>query len=401
MGTKRKIAQSVAQIVDSHSRGPFLDLFAGMCAVSTAIGYSRAVWCNDVQTFAATVASAFFTSGALSKDSRQVASVVRYHFRENCDQLCSRFSSELAEEKIALASLDVDRIRSLERSFPNIVADDVLARERATLAREPYKTPYRLFSITFSGGYFSLAQSIEIDSIRFAIDQAKVTNEINAIDHRWLCLGLCQVLSKVATTTGHFAQHLRANNHNCARFVAQRCRSVWTEWLSAISDNQPMGTGSWRAQNKVFQQDAISLLNNLKNESVRPAVVYADPPYSRDQYSRYYHVYETLLKYDYPVSEGSGRYRSDRFRSPFCLKTRVEQAIQSVILGCAKLGAALILSYPERGMLSSSTTLIPSLIRQHYGRQPVEHSIVTSHSSFGASKGQQYYPVRERIYSVQ
>ena len=53
---------------------------------------------------------------------------------------------------------------------------------------------------------------------------------------------------------------------------------------------------------------------------VRPAVVYADPPYTSDHYSRYCDLYETLILYDYPLSEATGRYRPDGFFSRFSIK---------------------------------------------------------------------------------
>ena len=398
MGTKRKIAARVAQIVGTQKKGPMLDLFAGMSSVSIAIGQSRPVWCNDVQTFASSVATAFFTSPPLSLDSEHTASLALPPFRENSDKLRSRFACELDQEERALEMGDVTQVRSLEGRMPNIAVDNGLNLERAALAHCPTSAPYRLFTITFSGGYFGLAQSIEIDSIRFAIDQLFGDAVIDTADHRWLGLALCQASSRVATTTGHFAQHMRANEHNLKRYVAQRSRSVWQEWLRAVFGNHPVGTTSWRASNRVFRLEANTLLNDLRHENSVPAVVYADPPYTGDQYSRYYHIYETLLQYDYPASHGSGRYRPDRFRSPFSMKTRVGEAMERLISGCAKLGSSLILSYPERGMLTQSNEVIPNLIRRHYGHTPQVYSVTASHSSFGASKGQQNYTVQERIY---
>lgn len=398
MGTKRKIAKRVARIVAQQSPGPLLDVFAGMCAVSTAVAQTRPVWCNDVQTFASTAAMAFFTSPPLAFGSDQAATLALPRFHQNATQLRDRFADELAHEQRALASSSVSRIRSLEHRMPNVARDHELDLERAILAKRPSAIPYRLFSITYSGGYFGLAQSIEIDSIRFAVDQLLADRSIDDVAHRWLCLALCQAASKVATTTGHFAQHMRASNRNCRRYVAQRRRLVWREWLQAVFENHPIGTSSWRSRNRVFRQDACTLLDDLRHENSHPSVVYADPPYTRDQYSRYYHLYETLLHYDYPASLGSGRYRPDRFRSPFSMRTQVHTAIDDLVSACAQLGSALVLSYPERGMLLDSTTVIPDLISRHYGRPPRVHSVAASHSSFGASKGRQNYSVQERIY---
>lgn len=398
MGTKRRIVDRVARIIAAEPPGALLDVFAGMCAISSSVVESRSVWCNDIQRFASTVATAFFTSPPLAISTDHAAALALPPFLHNTAQLRIRFGRELAWEQEAYASREVCQIRSLEHRMPNVAGDDALGLERAALARRPTTTPYRLFSVTYSGGYFGLAQSIEIDSIRFAVDQLLAGGSINAADHRWLCLALCQAASKVATTTGHFAQHMRPNAHNHARYVAQRRRRVWPLWLSALFENHPLGSTSWRAQNRVFRQDAGTLLHDLRRNNSRPTVVYADPPYTRDQYSRYYHVYETLLQYDYPASNGSGRYRPDRFRSPYSMKTRVRDAMEDLVSGCARLGSTLVLSYPERGMLPRSVEVIPDLMTRHYGHPPRIHSVAATHSSFGASKGRQNYSVQERIY---
>jgi len=47
-------------------------------------------------------------------------------------------------------------------------------------------------------------------------------------------------------------------------------------------------------QNRVEVSDALSLLKSSRVSSV--TAVYADPPYTKDQYSRYYHVYETMYR---------------------------------------------------------------------------------------------------------
>ena len=40
------------------------------------------------------------------------------------------------------------------------------------------------------------------------------------------------------------------------------------------------------------------LAKGIRGMKQRPAIIYADPPYTDDQYSRFYHLYETALLYD-------------------------------------------------------------------------------------------------------
>jgi adenine-specific DNA-methyltransferase len=127
-------------------------------------------------------------------------------------------------------------------------------------------------------------------------------------DHRWLLLALCRAISHCGTTTGHFAQALTLKPANAKKFAYQRQRSVWREWVAALEGLTPRGSKQWRRQNIAFRGDALSLLDSLQGAKKKPSVIYADPPYTSDQYSRYYHLYETLILYDYPVVSGKGLY---------------------------------------------------------------------------------------------
>ena len=400
MGTKRTIAARVAAVIEEAPSGPLLDLFSGVCAIGSAVAPSRQIWCNDVQVFASMVAKAFFTSPTLPIHFDDAAEAAHGPFLENSQALGKRFASALREEEKALQSEDIERIKLLESAMPNVASSGSLERERARLAKNPTEVPYRLFTITFSGGYLGFGQSIQVDSIRYAVDLLLDARRLDEHQHRWMCLALCQAVSKVSTTTGHFAQYMRVKEKTQRRFLAQRSRSVWREWLRAIFEFSPIGTPVWRSQNRVFMGDAAELLQVLCERGERPAVVYADPPYTSDHYSRYYHLYETLLLYDYPPSEAAGRYRPDRFFSSYSIKTEVETAMDRLIADCAKIGSRLVLSYPERGLIPDSQNAITTLIRKHFGSACSVVRFNHSHSSLGGSNGREKYRVKELIFTA-
>jgi adenine-specific DNA-methyltransferase len=74
-------------------------------------------------------------------------------------------------------------------------------------------------------------------------------------------------------------------------------------------------------------------------------LIYADPPYFKEHYSRYYHLLDTFYLYDYPVltynprteSTTIGRYRIDRTVSDFGLKSKVKTAFEVLFKSCKKL----------------------------------------------------------------
>ena len=389
MGTKRQLAAPVAAATATCRDGVFLDLFSGMCSVGSVVSTSRQVWSNDAQLFASEVARALFSSRDPPLDAMEAASLAHGAFMRNIRALEAQHGEALRREALALSKASVSTLAELFES--KLTSRTAVVKSRGS---------YDLFTSWFGGTYFGYRQAVEIDSIRFALDTLLDNGGLSIDVHRWLLLALCTALSRCTTTTGHFAQPLKPKRSNSPRFLSQRQRSPWREWLSAIPLMSPVGSLAWRKRNRVFRSDAVSLLQALAASKERPRVVYADPPYTKDQYSRYYHIYETALLYDYPSRHGTGQYRSDRFSSDFSLISRVDLAMSQLIRVCAEQNSDLILSYPSNGLLAHSDIRIPALISQYYGKQPRIHRLPHVHSSLGGSKGVVRSAVTEVLYQV-
>ncbi len=397
MGTKRRIAPTIAEITHNLKRGPFLDLFSGVCAVGESIGTERSVWCNDIQVFASTVAKAFFQSKNISLTSIEAADKAYSNFERNKEKLYNRFVKYIDQELEELVTSSPESFGDFYSQLPHVGNDSKLQSESKRLKRKSSTFPYRLFSITFAGGYIGLKQAIEIDSIRYSIDVLRENRVIDQDLHRWWILALCQATCKVSTTTGHFAQYLKIKDNNCRHFVNQRKKSVWLHWLDAIDELVPIGWADWRSTNRVFNEDALELVNKMMRYKIKPAVVYADPPYTNDQYSRYYHLYETLILYDYPTASGVGRYRGDRFQSPFCSSPKVMNAFTDLIDSVAGIGSDFIISYPEVGLLPNAKEQLPKLMKKKYRSVEITNEVDIEHSTLGASKGYGKYSAKELL----
>jgi adenine-specific DNA methylase len=128
------------------------------------------------------------------------------------------------------------------------------------------------------------------------------------------------------------------------------------------------------------------------------SVIYADPPYTRDHYSRFYHVLETVALGDDPKIDQSnlgarmsrGFYRAERVQSDFCIKSKAPAAFEDLFRLSAHTGAPLLLSYSafdgDRGgrprLLSIRDVL--AIGRRHYRQvetvelDGADHSKLTS-----------------------
>lgn len=393
MGTKRQLASRVADLVADCKNGIFLDLFSGMGAVGAAVAPARQVWSNDLQIFASEVAHACFCSQDSPLSSHDAAELCTEPFAENQQACLQRFYIRVRNESLALACNDISALAS---DF-----EGALSQEHASSGGRKRKHHY-LLTKYFGGTYFGVLQAIHADSIRAALDVRLADHTLTADQHRWLLLALCVALSKCSTATGHFAQPLAPKPSNIRKFVSQRRRSLWREWIVAVDELTPVGAAAWRARNRAFRGDAVSLLRNLAEGVARrrPSVIYADPPYTKDQYSRYYHLYETVILYDYPGTMGRGQYRGDREVSAFSLAKSAGAAFSTMIEQCSVMKCDLVISYPTHGLLPESQKQIPDMLQRHYRRKVESIVIPHFHSTFGSAHGKTRSRVAEVLYRV-
>jgi adenine-specific DNA-methyltransferase len=389
MGTKREIAPAVVDVVHGARSGIALDIFAGMCSVGEALAPERQVWTNDVQGFAFEVGTALFTDGDLPLDRLRISNLHFDHYQGHKARLSDAFLDSLSAEETLLQCQDFEHFEACYNAFKKRMASDRNAFQL---------TPYSLFTQLYADTYFGVRQAIEIDSIIAAVETV-YQRGLSSLDHRrWLRIALGRSMLRAANSTGHFAQFLKPKLGSFRTFMRQRRRDLWSEWLESADDMAPLGTRDWRKGNKSFNKDCLELLPALCKLEQRPAVIYADPPYTDDQYSRFYHVLETLILYDYPEVTGAGVYRNDRFRTPFSIKSQAAGALEAMVAAVAKVDADLVLSYPTNGLIYEAG-LDPLLImKKHFRSVECCYAISHNHSTFGASKGAAKATVIEQIF---
>jgi adenine-specific DNA-methyltransferase len=389
MGTKRVLAQSVGEIVAHAQDGILLDAFSGMCAVGEAVGKKRQIWNNDAQIFASQVARAVFTSQDIPMSALECADTHFDNFMRQRKRLTQAFLSALNGERRLLQVCSFKEFSRRTKEIRAALDNDL---QNCNL-RSP-----RLFTTIYSATFFGVKQSIDADSIVYALCAAKHKRQITPDQYRWGIIALGRALLKIANSTGHFAQYLKPKANTLNRYLALRKRSVWEEWLLSMATISPVGNPAWRKENKAFNQDSLSLLPRLTREKADIGVVYADPPYTDDQYSRFYHLLETLFLYDYPEVTGAGLYRPDRFQTSFSLKSKAPKALDCLIKYTSKLGADLVLSYPANGLVREAGVDVSQLLKNHFSKVEICISQPHQHSTFGASKGQSKFQATEFIY---
>jgi len=389
MGTKRSLAPIVSEVIAHTQQGTLLDAFSGMCAIGAAVGTARQVWNNDILVFASRVARALFVSTDPPLSPLACGDIHFDRYRIQRDRLARVFRGSLDAEGELLQS---ETYRGFESE---------LARLAPLLDQESKRCRVRsahLFATTYSGTFFGVRQAIDADAIVRSIRAARSERKITSDEALWEVIALGRALLKVANSTGHFAQYLKPKQTNFRRYLALRRRSLWAEWLSSLADMSPIGTPAWRRKNKAFHDDTLALIPRLARTKADVAVIYADPPYTDDQYSRFYHVLETLCLYDYPKVSSAGLYRPDRFTTPFSLKAQAPKALAKLIFACSRTGADLVLSYPTSGIAHQKHFDVEAELKRRFKHVEVANSVKHKHSTFGASKGTAHSDAMELIY---
>ena len=210
-----------------------------------------------------------------------------------------------------------------------------------------------LISRYYGGVYFSYKQAVMIDLIMEAIRHYSKESDKNV-----LLAALLSTASDIACTVGkHFAQPIKARDskgkiktlvyNKAIKDKTIDVLMLYEEWLLKYVSLQ-----KGQYPNTIYQGDFIDCLKNLP-DSVR--TIYADPPYTRDHYSRFYHVLETMALDDIPEIStvkihgsthiSNGIYRKDRHQSPFCIRSKAPQAFNDMFRLVSESNKNILLSY--------------------------------------------------------
>ena len=197
------------------------------------------------------------------------------------------------------------------------------------------------FTRTYADSYFSAHQCDQISAIRHRI--ANIENEI--LQNIYLT-ALSTSMSTCQSSSGHFAQFMPKDN---PRIKVLRNMDIFDYFLQKCHDIEIEISNE---KNYVFGMEIDQLLVNEEFLAVaKPgSVLYLDPPYTTAQYSRYYHLLETVFLNDNPEVKFKGLYRQDRFQSSFSSQSQVRAAFERVLSRTAINEHKLLISYADTGI---------------------------------------------------
>ena len=315
MGAKRwMLKNGLATIINDriveHRR--FVDLFSGSGAVAchVATRHEIPVLANDLQQF-----SRFLAASVICRTTK-----LGHRWLKNwIDRACSSAS---ADSLFSAA-------RNLEDSAHHLSIIDLVTEARAIC--EAAETP---ITAAYGGYYFSPRQAILLDHLRrcIPIDTTR----------RFAALGaLIQAASACSASPGHTAQPFSPTES-----AGPYLRRAWSQDVIKCTTQRAVAVSGETARR--LGNATIGDANVLARELRSTDLVFVDPPYSSVQYSRFYHVLETIAIGRSISASGTGRYppRELRPRSRYSIQSESQNALYQLLRTIADRGCGVLVTFP-------------------------------------------------------
>ena len=317
MGSKRAMLKNgLGEILieEARSASRIVDLFCGAGSVSwfAAAKLRKQVIACDLQRYATVLA------GAVVKRTRPAKSQIVQRWLTRAIRIRSRLGGWHDAE---LLDANEECIRTWREASQELCASQTVPRS-AVICR------------SYGGHYFSPTQALTLDAMRRALPFGR---------HRELCLAATIIAASCcAAAPGHTAQPFKATQS-----AARHLREAWLRdpFHYAKKALKELGPIYAVRRGKTFVNDANQIAANLRSNDI----VFVDPPYSAVQYSRFYHVLETIARGSCSEVAGVGRYPppSERPNSLYSRKGTSEKAISELLQSLAAHGCTVILTFPK------------------------------------------------------
>lgn len=220
--------------------------------------------------------------------------------------------------------------------------------------------PENYFSINYGGKYFEHSVAKRVGYIRQDIEDRKET--LTSKEYCILIATLIYNIDRLANTVGHFDAYIKKP----IKYQPLRLRMIEAEAYDNI---------------EIFKQDANVLASKLNAD-----VAYIDPPYNSRQYCRFYHVYETLVKWDMPELFGVALKPVPENMSRYCT-SRAAEAFEDLIFNLDVRYIAVSYNNTYNSKSSSSENKISlEQIKSILGRRGPTRTYECSHKYFNAGK---------------
>lgn len=381
LGSKLRMLDQLEQVINEvdPNNGRVYDLFSGSGTVSAHLNRNRLVTAVDIQEYSKIITSALILPCDISKteeilkinfEQSEIYKELKTIFEPIIDYESKLFeeTSEKSDEKMAyyIENSSIIKKQLGYSNDLNSVLSEQISRSIENLIKKGWEKNNKAVITRYYGGvYFSFMQSICLDTLLEVSDL--FPDDVKNV----FVAAILGTASEIVNTIGkHFAQPLSVydKNHKAKNGIFKRALKdrkldvfeILKEKLAEIITTKELFSGN--SKNHVVKADYLSALDKL---DIDTGVVYADPPYTRYHYSRYYHVLETISLRDTPplttvLKNGietlsKGIYREDRVLSDFSVISKAPKAFEELFIKISEKEIPLVLSYSPQGKMGIST----------------------------------------------
>ncbi len=172
-------------------------------------------------------------------------------------------------------------------------------KEYNSLDRKKLKENY--VSENYGDRYFKNEDAKLIGHIREDIQLSLTAGKINKREYNILLSSLLYSLDRCANTVGHYEAYIKG-------------KEIRSEFVYELIE--PIETSN---KITIYRSDANELVKRISAD-----IAFIDPPYNSRQYSRFYHVLETITKWEKPKLAGTAMKPPEENMSDYCRKSAPE-----------------------------------------------------------------------------
>ncbi|TVZ16400.1 DNA adenine methylase [Maribacter sp. MAR_2009_72] len=366
LGAKNRVIDSILNESENYiGEGYVLDLFSGSSIVSQAYSnIGKNVISNDVQKFSGIISKTFLK---VDFEPSFLNFPLDILFKNSDNKYFGIYADWIKKEDFFLKKRDTKSLLNLYKNFPliwnrkNNKSEEVnnIFEKMITHLYEPAFNIAPLFTTIYAGTYFGIKQSIQIDNHRRRLEELLNNDNINSWQYNLVLTSLISTISQIVNSAGkHFAQPIKFENILKNDLLESRLyKNRLIDIDSVLSENiinniSLIKNNTSLTKNIVISKTMESVIENI---DVLPKIdlIYADPPYTAQQYSRFYHIPEILIEYKIPELQihrdkvTTGLYPSDKFKSRFCSMVKAPEAFSDLFKLTKNTESTLLLSYSK------------------------------------------------------
>lgn len=220
-------------------------------------------------------------------------------------------------------------------------------------------------SKNYGGKYFEYYDSLKIGYIRENIESNR--KKLNKREYAILVASLIYSLDRCSNTVGHYEAFFK-DKPTRSSFVFELINPVT---LSA-EDTRDI---------RITREDANVIAKKIDSD-----IVYIDPPYSSRQYSRFYHVLETIAKWDKPQLFGVALKPEPENMSKYCSSKAIDAFTELIFdLNCKYIVVSYNNTYNSKSKSSENKMTLEDINRVLSMRGKTE-TFSINHQVFNAGK---------------